>query len=200
MINENIRHIIEAELQSDEKLLWADKPSQFPFSGKYFFVLLFVVIWCSLTLPVTMLLFLGSVPTEQMRDGPGAGLLFKVIPLLFWGFGLLMLFMASRFFFAPSRQIYGLTDRRAIIVERFLTSGVHTIHKEELSEIVREGHADCGSLIIRKRVHLAPRGWPYYQRMGLGFYKIKNPKLVENLIHMTFFHKDPSHEQAHRSI
>ncbi len=174
MINEALRHIIEAELRSGEKLLWCDSPARMPKPLMPIFYTLFVIIW--LVGLIFMLRFGGFLAAAKTSFA------FIAIPLFMLGAGLLILWFSVKAVFAPSKQIYGLTNSRAIIAENYGKGPIRSFGANELSNYSRKGSTDIGTLEF-VGPSLTSANFNMSSLSGSGFYEIQDPKYVENLIY-----------------
>jgi len=174
VINQDVRHIIEAELRSGEKLLWCDIPARMHKPLMPISYSIFIVFW--LVGLISMVSFGGFL------EAANTSALFIAIPLFMLCAGLLMLWFAIKAVFAPSKHIYGLTNSRAIIVENRGKGPVRSFGANELSNYSRKGGTDIGTLefvgpsMVTVSLDLSSLS-------GRGFYEIQDPKYVENLIY-----------------
>ena len=97
MINEDVREIIEAELQPGEKLLWADKPARMPKPMMMIGYCIFSGLW--LIGLISMIIFGGFL------EAASSSFIFLAIPLFMLLFGLGIFLFSLRALRAPSRQL-----------------------------------------------------------------------------------------------
>ena len=200
MINEEIRHIVEAELEPGEELLWAEKPSRFPVIGYAVFGLIFTFFWCLFVLVFIFIAIAGMSGSEQALElstletpsnnttSEGAGmfsLLFLILPSVFLLFGIHGLYQSIKQFIGPSRQAYALTSKRAIIFDKFLSNRIVSLQGAEFSKIERRGSDQIGSLQFGKPSSYFDIGMFPSSPLN-AFLNIPNPKSVETLIRKTF--------------
>ncbi|WP_308911451.1 hypothetical protein [Pseudokordiimonas caeni] len=109
---------LDIELSSKEKLIWSGQPDQgLKLRGQDAFLIPFSLIW--LIVPVGILLS-GEENVQNNTPFP-----FSIIPLIFLAVGAYLLF--GRFLqdaWRRKRTVYGLTDKRAIIISRSGTKSV----------------------------------------------------------------------------
>ena len=178
MINEDVREIIEAELQPGEKLLWADKPARFPFMVDAlvgFFTVFFGAILLVLIL-VTQLVSGDELSPRYL--GP-----FVFYPLGILGIIICIFFSMYCFslFQRPNKEIYAVTSERGIIMRP-----KKTISISPASLLIGERKGDViGSINFEdlNGLHLS-RSYNYSE--WYVFHKISQPKVVEKLISNTF--------------
>ena len=176
-MDHEIKNVIEAELQTGEKLLWADKPQRFPIH----FMFLMGTILGGLFSLIGIIFWLGTLIT---------GTYGATVFLTVWtGMAMFFFWSYSKNLLGPSTQIFAITTKRAIIVERQGANRISSLNKSSFNQIQRTGNDDIGSLQFGNP--------PSVFQMGLNmqmplttFHKISNPREVENLIRKTFLSKD----------
>lgn len=205
MINEDIRHIIEAELRPDESLIWADSPASFPINFMGIYVLLFSIVWCSIVFgAIGVGAFGGFEGTSELPDsadeeltesdisagGLIIGSLFGLAFVsIFVGAGLLNLLMGLKMTIGPAKQLYAITSERIIILDKFFSSRVASFRPDQLAQIERNGNDSIGSLTFGSAQSNFFSRNMYWKTPLNKFHKIQHPRDVENLIHQTFTDK-----------
>jgi hypothetical protein len=127
-----LEHELRSHLDRSEKLLWAGRPAQgIVFMPADWFLIPFSLLWLAILLGSKA--WQGQIKTPQ----PIAGL----AAVLFIG----VYFLAGRYltdWLYRSRLIYGVTDRRAIIVSGVLRRSVQSIDLSSLSGLKLEERGD----------------------------------------------------------
>lgn len=200
MINEDIRSIVESELRSDEKLLWADKPHKFPLSFMAVYLTGFSIVWTLMAISfagvgVFASLF-GATTSDSTAEvaGIGAfGAVFSIVSLLFVAIGIGMVLLGLKMLIGPSKEVYALTNQRGIIISPFFKYRIASLSRDVLENSERKGAPDLGTLTFTAKGGGIMGMWmnPYQTELN-SFRKIQNPKQIEDLIHRTF--KDKPHE------
>ncbi|MEP3889827.1 MAG: hypothetical protein ABJN69_05120 [Hellea sp.] len=202
MINEDVRHIVEVELQPNEKLLWADKPAKFPISFMGIYVLLFSIVWCVIVFSLFgAALFGGFEGSAELPDTAAeefknaevsasaaaiGGIMGLAFVSIFVGAGLFNLFWGLKMTIGPAKQLYAITTHRIVIFDRFLSSRVASIQPEQIGQFERSGNERIGSLSFGES------GFNMFAMNAMWktplnkFQKISNPREVEALIRKTF--------------
>ena len=182
MVDEDVREIVEAELVEGEKLLWADKPTKRPYPWRgvwraalWCFCMLFVCYWL---FGVIFVAEFVSIPLKITSVSFG-------LAFLFIGFAMRKTYLKG--FLGPKYEIYGLTNKRAIILsplwkgqQFFNWNGQdhsrNFIDAKELDTIKLEVSAksSVGTIIFS--------GW--WDRIRYSWYVFPNPetpKILSNL-------------------
>lgn len=147
MIDSDIRHIVERELVSGEKLLWAGRPMKMPLPWLAIGYLIFIIIWF---IGFLNMFFFGGF-SEFFTEEPFSvsALPFLLIPAFILCVGLAILWGTARLIRRPAKQIYGLTQNRGLIIENKGKGPVHSIRPAELASLTRKGGSDIGTLEFR---------------------------------------------------
>lgn len=192
MINEDVRHIVEAELQPGETLLWADKPHERPITshglfrgGMHIFGLIFILIWTFLAL------------IENNYANLALKLTFVLFGIAFFLFALAMRHQPLKHLFGPAKEVYGLTNKRGIIISPYWRKEVATIPAEKALDLSLSGNMEIGTIQfnqvrVKNRFGIAgnPRYWDVFDlswKSDLGsFHKVRNPLEIQRLINRTF--------------
>jgi hypothetical protein len=174
-----LRAIIQPELVSGERLVWAGRPNRLRLAwlrgGK---TALFAIPWTLFACVWTGLaaLFSGGNP-----DGELFGKLAMVIGPVFILFGLWLFVMSVRRALAVGATVYAVTDRRALI----LTAGarVRSFGPQDLGSLHRRG-LKRGDIIFRDAIPRAAGDNAEHTGSftDYGFFGIADPRSVERLI------------------
>jgi hypothetical protein len=163
-----LRAIIQPELVSGERLVWAGRPNRLRLAIPW---TLFACVWTGLAA-----LFSNGNP-----DGELFGKLAMVIGPVFILFGLWLFVMSVRRALAVGATVYAVTDRRALI----LSAGaqVRSFGPQDLGSLHRRG-LKRGDIIFRDAIPRAAGDTA--ERTGsftdYGFFGIADPRSVERLI------------------
>ena len=171
----DIRHIIENELTSGERLLWSGAPQKAYWSPLMMFYVIFILIWL---LGVLGFLFAGL---SQMGKG-SAGMRFVFVPAVMTFVGLLFLWITIKALRGPAKQLYGLTDRRGLIIENFGKGPVRSLGPNELANLTRKSASDTMGTLKFQGPSFTQFSFDLSNLMGVAFYNITNPRDVENII------------------
>ncbi len=194
MINEDIRHIIEAELREGEVLLWADKPVKRPITGIgvlrggiHIFGMVFICFWL-------LVVLFTEVANLALK------IVFISVGLIFALFAIGMRKQPFKHLFGPAYEVYAITDKRAIIISPYWRLEKASINSDDMADVLVKGSDTLGTVIFPKIkipvfVYAGHKkywdAFDAWQKSDLGaFHRIKNPREVENLIHKTFLEKD----------
>ncbi|ANU08459.1 hypothetical protein A6F65_02174 [Paraurantiacibacter namhicola] len=134
---------LRKELQAGERLLWHDKPQQ-RLSLMGFSIWLFAIPWTAFALFWTGMAYAG-ISTTADSDGPALGLLAYAFPLFgvpFIVVGLCMLAAPLAPLFLKQRQVFGITNRRLLIITKLRATSVESFRLERLGSIKRVEHKD----------------------------------------------------------
>lgn len=150
MINEDIRHIIEPELREGEELLWVDKPSKLVFSAIEKSMIIFLVFW----LVMVCLISLPGILTSNGSHKVTVNGVEKYVSLteylaflsIFPLIGLGMLAIVFGYAYLRTGHYYGITDKRAIIISKFLGKRVASLAPDKMSKIETSGTKELGSV------------------------------------------------------
>ena len=173
--------LLRAELEDGEQLVWFDQPSPgrmalqmapigcigLVFGG-------FAAFWVVMASGVA---FFGSFA------GPGAAPL-----LLFPFFGVPFLIVAGIMIVSPilaynnaKKSIYGLTNRRAIIISQGFSRTVKSYTAGDMDSIERSERSDgTGDVIFARQYNVNSRR--NRSPVSIGFFGIRNPHDVERLV------------------
>ena len=169
---------VRLHLNSGEKLLWAGRPAQgIVLTWQDWHLIPFSVVWLGI---VVYSFWLRPTKTPE----PLA--LFVAVGLLFIGIGIYMLI--GRFFvdlWYRSQLIYGVTDRRAIILSGMRRQSVQSIYFSSLSTLKLEERRDrTGTIYFGDQPSSAYWHGPYPgQGVGTQFFRIVDAKQVYTILH-----------------
>ena len=143
--------------------------------------------WGVVGLGIAVYNFWPTKAPEPLKS-PSPFALFVATGLLFIGLGIYLLvgrFCANRLY--RSRLIYGITDRRAIIISGFRRRSVQSIYLSSLSALTLEERPD-GSGTIYFGDQPPYSHWQrssYFFQLGLGpqFFRIADVKQVYTIVH-----------------
>jgi len=169
--------MILSQLDPGEGLLWSGAPSPsrlalsalpatvfgIPFTG-------FAAFW----------IYTAFTATSKSSQ-PGAWSLFPLFGIPFLLIGLGMLTAPLWAFLAAGRTLYAVTNRRALIISRLVSTTVKSFTHSEIHELQRVEHAGgSGDLYFGSREFVTRRGGTRRQR--IGFLGIPDVRTVEQLI------------------
>lgn len=148
MMNNNAHTIIRAELDNDEKLLWAGIPKQgLKLHKSDIFMIPFSLAWGGFALFWEAMAL--SIPSD--KAGP-VSLIFPLFGLPFVLIGLYI--MVGRFFYDAkkrSKTFYGLTNQRIIILSNLFGKTLESFNLKNLVEIsITEASDGSGTITLGK--------------------------------------------------
>ena len=190
MIDPEAQSILMPELESDERLLWASKPSASRAFGRnvpmMFFggcFTLFAMIW------VMGAAGMGAIGSS-IGGGFGGG--FGLVPLLFPLFGVpfivVGIYVMAQPFLARNKAASGacgLTDKRAIIIEGGMTRSVKSYGGRDLQQIERRDLADGSSDVVfaRQRSSHYDHDHHHHSRVTeIGFFGVNDGREAERIL------------------
>jgi len=171
MINPDVKLLVEAELKTGEKLLWADKPRQFPLRRIGLLYIFTGIFWIVLLSAIIKPIF-ASLGADVET---GVGSMFPSSSLIFFLVGGLVIFI-------PTKEAYALTDQRGLILWRFPYRRVASLSAELMLNSRHSGDEHIGTLNFDHLFWVSPMRLLFKK----SFKKISNPKQVEGLIHRAF--------------
>ena len=187
MINEEVRHIIEAELNDDEKLLWADKPAKRPYPWRGVCRAGFWCVWMLFVSVFICIFVFGDSSSSNVGPTLTMRLIFISVGtvMFFSGYALRKTYLKG--FLGPKYEVYGLTNKRAIVLsplwkgQKFFNwrgqdHSTNFIDGKELDTIKIATSADnsVGTIIFS--------GW--WDKIRYSWYVFPNPespKILSNL-------------------
>jgi hypothetical protein len=133
------KHQVSREIESGERLLWAGRPRQgILFRASDLFLIPFSLLWAGFAVFWEATVIIGGAPLFFVLWG---------IPFILFG----AYITVGRFFVDAkirSQTFYGLTDRRIIIISRFLTRKIKSLSLRNLTEISLQDRPDGSGTII----------------------------------------------------
>lgn len=172
-----LEHELRSHLEGREKLLWAGRPAQgIVFAPRDWVLIPITVAW----LGMALVNFRLQIKMPQ----PIAGL----AAVLFIGVGIYFLlgrYLTDRLY--RSRLIYGVTDRRAIIVSGVLRSSVQSIDLSSLTGLRLEERGDgTGTISFGDQstndTHGYVRGFHTSWAIGTQFFRISDVRKVYSIV------------------
>lgn len=169
---------LRSHLDAHEKLLWAGRPAQgFVFMPADWFLIPFSLVWLAI---VVVNLWQGQIRTPQPIAGLAAA--------LFIGLGIYLL--VGRYlidWLYRSRQIYAVTDRRAIIASGVSRRSVQSIDLSSLSGLKLEELADgSGTIFFGDQPAYSygfyGLGFRAAQGVGTQFFRVADAKKVYTIV------------------
>lgn len=190
MIDAEAQSILLSEIASDERLLWAAKPSASRAFGRnvpmIFFggcFTLFAMFW------VLSAAGMGAIGGSLLGGfGGGFGLMPLVFPLFGVPFIAVGIYMMAQPFLARNKAqsgACGLTDKRAIIIEGGLTRSVKSYGPRDVQQIERRDLADGSSDIIfaRERYSHYDSNHHHHSRVTeIGFFGVSDGREAERIL------------------
>jgi len=174
---------LRSHLDSGEKLLWAGRPAQgMVLTPRDWAAIPNGVAWLS----VAVYIFWPTKAPEPLKS-PVPFALFVAMGLLFIGIGIYLLigrFFADRLY--RSRLIYGITDRRAIIISGLRRRSVQSIYLSSLSALTLEERRDGSGTIYfgdQPSYLRGASGIGFLQGFGTQFFRIADVKQVYAIVH-----------------
>ena len=176
--------IIQKELDSDERLLWAGMPKQGTiFKSSDVFMIPFSLVWGGFAI-FWEYMALTMVPKAQNAPD-GFALLFPLFGIPFVVIGFYIIF--GRFIYDSKKRektFYGLTDQRAIIVSGVFSKSVKSLNLKTMSDVsLSEKTNGYGSIVFGQEHQMMPMfmsgGFP-----GMGGTTTPKFELIENAKHV----------------
>ena len=175
--------VIQQEIDSGERLLWAGMPKQgLVFRRSDIFMIPFSLMWGGFAI-FWEIGVLNAMPDEKAG---APGLIFSLFGIPFVLIGLYMIL--GRFIYdsrTRKKTFYGLTDQRAVIVSGLFNKRVKSLNLKTMTDVSLSEKADgCGTIVFgqedQRMSMFAGAGFPW---MGTGtpkFELIENAKQVYN--------------------
>jgi len=175
---------LRSHLDSGEKLLWAGRPAQgmVVTTPRDWSVIAFGVVWLGFAVHNV---WPTKAPDPLKSPVPFA--LFVATGLLSIGIGIYLLvgrFFADRLY--RSRLIYGVTDRRAIIIRGLRRRSVQSIYLSSLSALTLDERRDGSGTIYfgdQPSYLRGASGIGSLQGFGTQFFRIADVKQVYTIVH-----------------
>jgi hypothetical protein len=155
-MNFEARQIVQRELDSSEKLIWAGMPKQGTvFRGTDVFMIPFSLLWGGFAI-FWEYMALTMVPNAQVSP-EGFTIIFPLFGIPFVVIGLYMIF--GRFIYDSkkrSKTFYGLTNERAIIISGLFRKTVKSLNLHALSDVsMSEKENGVGTILFGQENQLA---------------------------------------------
>jgi len=176
-----LRALVEAELQSGERLVWLGQPIPGRLARGTWPIVLFGVPWTAFALFWTGMAAWGTSQASEAGSG-----LFRAFPLFGVPFILIGVAMLSSPYWARRRALgsaYAITDRRAILFAAGWRGSVtiRSFEPERLTDLRRKQHADgSGDLVFAQDLRRDSEG--HRHATDVGFLVIRDVKGVEELV------------------
>lgn len=179
-MNYDVQTIIQKELESGERLLWAGTPKQgVVLKGSDVFMIPFSLLWGGFAI---FWEFMALTMAPKAQNAPdGFALLFPLFGIPFVVVGLYMIF--GRFIYDSKKRkktFYGLTDQRAIIISGVFSKNVKSLNLKTMSDVsLTEKANGYGSIIFGQENQMMSMfmggGFP-----GMGSSTTPKFELIEN--------------------
>ena len=176
-MNFDAQQIVQRELDSGEKLIWAGAPKQGTvLRGSDVFMIPFSLLWGGFAIFWEVMAL--SIPKD---DAGAVAYVFPLFGLPFVIVGLYMIF--GRFIYDSKKRaktFYGLTDQRAIIVSGLFSKGVKSLNLTTLTDVNLTEKTDLsGTISFGHENQMANlfggNGFP-----GMGSSNVPKFELIEN--------------------
>jgi len=198
MINEEVRHIIEPELEEGEELLWADRPQYgFRFKEKFFKLWRLAVrlsIYCGIIVSGLMalagLLSYREVIFIGNRD-ESIGMMIGGVIMFLLCWPMLFLFtkigdFALKVTKSVQDEVYGITQKRGLIISPSFKYRTRNITPKEMRKCKVRGK-DVGRIKFPiASVNIVEDVKNAFYGHLFNFHNIKNPKDVRDFIRQNF--------------
>ena len=187
MIDPEAQSILMAELESDERLLWAAKPSATRAFGRNIFPMIFGCFFTGFA----MFWVMSAAGISAIGSSFGGG--FGLMPLLFPLFGVpfivVGIYVMAQPFLARNKAASGacgLTDKRAIIIEGGMTRSVKSYGQRDLQQIERRDLSDGSSDIIFARERYSNYDHDHHHHHSrvneIGFFGVPDGREAERIL------------------
>lgn len=187
---------VQAELMADEELLWVGRPDPMRYALRNLGVLASGVFF------VLVLVFIYNMSVSNFMGGGfnmrGFGSFFGLIMIFMLGASLWTISAPVRQYFMATRTLYGITDRRVLIISGFPSRSTQSFSPDQMQFVNIRVHPNgTGDVIFRRDQHIRPRRRNTIQ-MGdqtytveTGFFGVHNPREVEAIMLETFMRSKP---------
>ncbi len=175
-MNFDAQQIVQRELDSGEKLIWADVPKQGIVLRAYdVFMIPFSLLWGGFAI------FWEVMALSIHNDDAGAiAYVFPLFGLPFVLFGLYMIF--GRFIYDSKRRaktFYGLTDQRAIIISGLFSKGVKSLDLATLTDVNLTEKSDLSGTITFGYENQIANFFRRDSLLGMGDSNVPKFELIE---------------------
>lgn len=179
---------VRAELQPGERLLWTGRATRYRMPKALYFPVFFGMFFAGFALFWITMAAAGVANIKPNAQGGTPGALKHVFPL----FGIPFLVVGLGVMGTPiwakrkiRNNVYGITDRRAIVIQRSLfgsSTKLFSFTGEQLAAMERTQHEDgSGDIVFEKRVSgVEYNGKP--QPNLVGFIGVEQVREVENTL------------------
>lgn len=168
---------IQRELDSGEKLIWADMPKQgVIFRGFDVFMIPFSLLWGGFAIFWEIMAL--SIPNEEAG---AAGYVFPLFGIPFVLIGLYLIF--GRFVHDSKRRantFYGLTNQRAIMISGLFNKEVKSLNLASLSDVSLTEKGDMSGTITFGQENLMTNFLFANNFPGMGMNTVPKFELIEN--------------------
>ncbi len=188
MIDAEAQSILLPELESDERLLWASKPSSTRAFGRKLPMMIFGGCFTAFAMFWVMgAAFTTSIGRGMM--GGGLSVMSYVFPLFGVPFIAVGIYIMAQPFLARQKAANGacgLTDKRAIIIENGVVRSVKSYGRRDLQQIERRDLGDGSSDVIFARQYYSHLDHDTHQtRSGtteIGFFGVQDGREAERIL------------------
>lgn len=164
-----LRARLESELRPDERLVWSTQPDPAAFARLARGAVLFAILACVVNAVITR----GALESW--------GVIGAIMLVPFWLIALWLFAAPRRARRRAEATIYGVTDRRAIIVTVEANLEARSFYARDLGDVKRVERAeDFGDLILKPHVKSAFDGEQISAETG--FYGVRGVRHVEQLL------------------
>lgn len=192
----NVEQLVQPELMTGEKLLWAGKPSPWRHALLNISLPIFGLVLTAFGI------FIYSQFTAQVLrstslgrpSSTGFSTMFQFIIFIFIGAGIGMSLSPIWRFIKALSLVYAITDQRALLIEKFPVNAVRAYSASDMSGLQRKGNEAQGDLIFAREVSYRRENDQVTQRRTtrrvitpIGFFGIANPRAVSEIMTRTFF-------------
>ena len=172
----SLKNMVDAELESGEKIVWLDMPRPSYFTPAAIGAFLFGIPWTAFS--IFWMFGASGFKVPEFNDGLSLFPLFGV-PFVLIGIGLLSSPLWA--YRKALKTVYVITNRRAITFEGGRMTTIHSYPPEKLRDIHRKEKADgSGDVIIAQHSWTDSDGGKRTE--ALGFMRIKDVKKVERML------------------
>lgn len=176
-MNFDAQQIVQRELDSGEKLIWAGIPKQGTvFRASDVFMIPFSLLWGGFAILWEVMAL--SIPKE---DAGAIAYVFPLFGIPFVIVGLYMIF--GRFIFDAKKRektFYGLTDQRAVIVSGIFSKGVKSLNLSTLSDVSLSEKNDLSGTITFGQENQIANFFAGNSFPGMGSTNVPKFELIEN--------------------
>jgi len=191
-----IEQLAQSELMSGEQLLWAGKPSPWRHARLNISMPIFGVALTAFGIFIYLQFTAQMLRSATLFRSSSSGFstIFQFILFLFIGTGFGMMLSPIWRFIKATTIVYAITDRRALIIEKFPTSVVRAYTATDMSGLKRQGNENQGDVIFarevsvrRQRNEMTHMTESHQVIIPIGFFGIANPRNVSEIMSRTFF-------------